>query len=492
MSEQQEEAKPLTASERREVLAWVDKRKRFFRWAYFAPYPRQREFLELGASKRERLLMAGNRLGKTECGAFEVACHATGRYPPWWQGRRFEQPVKVWVAGPTSLEVRDVAQTKLCGEPGVAEAWGAGMLPREDLIDKSLARGITDAYDTVQVKHQSGGVSIIRFKSYEQGRQKFQGESLDVVWFDEEPPLDIYAEGLTRLGDRDGLAMLTFTPLEGPTAVVLRYMQEANDHRGMVTMTMDDVPEGGHLSKAAKEKMLAGYLPHEREARARGVPMLGSGRIFQTPEAAIIEPPLMHIPSYWPKLWGIDIGIGHPFAAVLILWDKDNDVVHVHHAFRMSDAIPIMHVARMKPIGAEVPVAWPKDAGDRDHGTGEPVAALYRREGLKMLPRHASWPDGSLSTEAGLLEWDEREKTGRLKVAAQLSDWLEERRLYHRKNGQVVKQRDDLMSATRIALMDKRFARLVPLGFVAGKKPPERETSDDWDIFTGEPIEALA
>src|SRR6266481_5288565 len=113
-------AEPLTDKERREVLAWWDKRRTFFRWAYFTPYVKQRAFLELGAVKRERLFMAGNRLGKTEVGAFEAATHALGDYPPWWTGKRFDGPTKGWVCGQTSLEGRDVSQTKLCGEPGVA------------------------------------------------------------------------------------------------------------------------------------------------------------------------------------------------------------------------------------------------------------------------------------------------------------------------------------------------------------------------------------
>jgi hypothetical protein len=93
--------------------------KQFNRLAYFDAYPKQREFFELGATKRERLLMAGNQLGKTEAGAFEAACHLTGRYPSWWKGRRWDRPVRCWFAGETSTAVRDTQQKKLCGEPGV-------------------------------------------------------------------------------------------------------------------------------------------------------------------------------------------------------------------------------------------------------------------------------------------------------------------------------------------------------------------------------------
>lgn len=419
----------------------------------------------------------------THVGAFEAACHATGLYPEWWKGRRFDHPTKGWVCGETSLAVRDILQKKLCGEPGVDAAFGTGMIPKHLFVDKpSLARGVTDAFDTIQIRYVSGGVSIIRFKSYEQGRAKFQGETLDWIWFDEEPVLEVYSEGLTRTVATQGMAFMTFTPIKGRSSVVIRFLNEPSPDRGWVSMTIDDAL---HIPAAERAKIIEGYPPHEREARARGEPMLGSGRIFLSDESSIIEPAIEHVPLHWPKVWGIDIGIGHPFAAVLMLWDRDTDTIHVHHTIRMADALPIVHAAAMKTVGAAVPVAWPKDAGDREKGTGEPVAAIYRRHGLLMLPEQATWPDGSMSTEAGLFEWDERERTGRLKVAAHLTDWLEERRFYHRKDGQIVKIKDDLLSATRIGLMMRRFARQVALGAAYSRlsEPAAKAKGIDFDVF---------
>jgi phage terminase large subunit-like protein len=451
-----EELRELT-----EALDVIEYAETYERFKSFKPHPKQKLHLDLGLTKRERLLMANNRGGKTETGAFEAACHLTGEYPDDWQGRRFEQPTMGWICGETSLLVRDVQQKKLCGPPGVESMFGTGMIPKDSFADKpSLARGVTDAYDTIQVRHKSGGISIGRFKSYEQGRQKFQGEGLDWIWFDEEPPLDIYAEGVARIGEKDGISWLTFTPLKGLSTVVLRFLDDPSMDRGITTMTLDDA---AHIPPAVRKKMEDGYLAHEREARARGVPMLGSGRIFMTPEAGITEPPIEYIPPHWTKLWGIDFGIGHPFAAVLMLWDRDNDVIHIHHVYRIPDALPIQHAAAMKPIGAGVPVAWPRDGTNRQ-ADGRPLAAHYKVHGLRMLQDHATWPDGSVSTEAGILEMDDRMKSGRLKVAAQLSEWFEEYRFYHRKDGQIVKLKDDLMSATRTAIMMKRFARAVGLG----------------------------
>jgi phage terminase large subunit-like protein len=467
-----------------ETLEAIDYRKKYRSFDYFSPYPKQTEFYSLGRSKRERLLIAGNQNGKTHAGAFEATCHLTGEYPAWWKGRRFDKPTKGWIAGETSLVVRDVQQKKLCGEPGVDEMFGTGMIPKDAFADKpSLARGVTDAYDTIQVRHKSGGISVARFKSYEQGRTKFQGESIDWGWADEEPPEDVYAEFLTRTVATGGMMFMTFTPLKGRSSVVIRFLDEPSTERGFVAMTIDDAL---HIPPAERAKIIDAFLPHEREARARGVPMLGSGRIFLMPEGAITEPPIQYIPEHWTKLWGIDFGIGHPFAGVLILWDRDNDVIHVHHCLRVSDALPIQHAFAMKQIGAAVPVAWPKDGADREKSSGEPLAAAYKKHGLVMLSEHATWPDGGVSTEAGILEMDERMRSGRLKVAAHLSEWFEEYRFYHRKDGQIVKIKDDLMSATRVAVMMKRMARTV----ILGSKTAPRNTDviaagTDFDVHTG-------
>lgn len=467
-----------------EAFETIEYSETFERFKNFTPHPKQWAHINLGSTKRERLLMANNRGGKTETGAYEAACHLTGEYPPDWKGRKFDKATIGWISGETSLLVRDIQQKKLCGPPGVESLFGTGMIPKAAFVDKpSLARAVTDAYDTIQVRHKSGGISIGRFKSYEQGRQKFQGEGLDWIWFDEEPPLDIYAEGVARIGEKDGVAWMTFTPLNGRSAVVIRFTDEDSPDRGITTMTLDDAL---HIPADVRKKMEEGYLPHEREARARGVPMLGSGRIFMTPENSIIEPTIEQVPIFWRKLWAIDFGIGHPFAAVLLLWEEPDgaDIIHVHHTIRMADALPIVHAAAMKAVGAEVSVAYPKDGDDREKGSGEPLSKLYRAQQLKMLHEYATWPDGSVSTDAGIAEWDERERTGRLKVAAHLGDWLEERRFYHRKEGKIVKIKDDLMSATRVGLMAKRFARAIPLGSAVSRGGESQTAAGvDFDLF---------
>lgn len=462
----------LEAAARRKLYRAID---------FFEPYPKQQDFFDLGTTKRERLLMAGNQLGKTYAGAAEMTYHLTGDYPVIWNGRRYDRAVRAWACGQTSLLARDVQQKLLFGEPGVDSALGTGMVPKDAILDVSLARGITDAYDTVQVKHKSGGVSILKFKSYEQGRAKFQGDTVDVIWLDEEPDIDVYSECLTRITATKGFIYMTFTPLLGMSEVVMRYLNEKSDDRGYVTMTIEDA---AHIAPEERAKIIAGYPAHQRDARAKGIPMLGSGRVFQYSDDAVSEPPIEHVPAHWFKLWGVDFGIDHPFAAVLILWDKDADVIHVHHAYRQSDAQPINHAAYMKPIGERVPVAWPQDGHQRQTGSMEPIAKQYKSHGLAMMEHHATFPDGSNSTEAGIMLMDERFKNGKLKVSSMLSMWFEEFRLYHRKDGLIVKLRDDLMSATRVGIMALRHARQVPLGKGAPKRRSDGLARDiDFPLF---------
>lgn len=169
--------------------------------------------------------MAGNQLGKTVAGGFEVACHVTGLYPDWWPGRRFDRPTRWWCASVTGDATRDNVQAKLIGPPEQEEEWGTGFIPKDTILNTDRALGTKNLMDNVTVRHVSGGVSTIGFKSYSQERAKWQGPTLDGVWFDEEPERDLYMEGLTRTNAvPDSVVFLTFTPLLGMSDVVQMFL----------------------------------------------------------------------------------------------------------------------------------------------------------------------------------------------------------------------------------------------------------------------------
>lgn len=210
--------------------------------AHYVPYPKQKEFHNLGAELlSERLFMAGNQLGKTWAGAFETAYHLTGRYPDWWEGAVFESPTKFWVAGVTGESTRDNPQRLLIGPPQLESAWGTGAIPKDALKDWERARGVADLLDSSIVKWGGGGdvqqgESLVLFKAYEKGRLKWQGDTIDGLWNDEEPPEDIYSEGRTRTqrGQRGTFVYTTFTPLLGMSNVVRQFLSEAQV-KGMKT-----------------------------------------------------------------------------------------------------------------------------------------------------------------------------------------------------------------------------------------------------------------
>ncbi len=197
--------------------------------AAYRPYPKQRAFHDAGLEHRERLFMAGNQLGKTRAGGAEWAMHLTGRYPDWWQGRVFSGPVRMWAAGVTGESTLYNPHRWLIGPPERRDAWGTGMIPGDAIAETILGRGVANGLDSVVVRWDGGGdvqagLSSLAFKAYEKGREKWQGETLHGVWFDEEPPPDIYAEGLTRTNATDGLTIVTFTPLQGMSEVVMRFL----------------------------------------------------------------------------------------------------------------------------------------------------------------------------------------------------------------------------------------------------------------------------
>lgn len=199
-------------------------------------YPKHMEFFAAGLTHMERCFMAGNRVGKTRAGACEMTYHLTGLYPPWWEGKRFDRPIEAWAAGSTIETTRDIVQAELLGKavrgtdtnPGAAIGRGTGMLPLSCIL-QVLPRsgGVANAIDQVYVRHVSGGTSVLGFKSYGQGRTSFEGTGKHVIWVDEECPLDIYLECLTRLLTTKGITYVTFTPLQGLTELVLRFMPGA-------------------------------------------------------------------------------------------------------------------------------------------------------------------------------------------------------------------------------------------------------------------------
>ena len=217
----------------------------------YAPYAKQKEFHAASAKYSERLLRAGNQNGKTYAGAADMAYHLTGLYPDWWEGRRFDHPIMAWAGSDTGETTRDNPQRALFGIVG---EMGTGAIPARLIEVAQPARGISGLLDYAKIKHVSGGVSTIRFKYYEQGRQKWQGPPVDVLWLDEEPPADIYSEAKARTIATRGMISITFTPLLGMTDVVREFLSGKKAEQCDINMTIDDAL---HIPEEERARIIA-------------------------------------------------------------------------------------------------------------------------------------------------------------------------------------------------------------------------------------------
>jgi hypothetical protein len=272
---------------------------------------------------------------------------------------------------------------------------------------------------------------------------------------------------LTRLIDKKGILLMTFTPLNGPTDVV-RHFQEKAGVKGsgiyVKNVSWDDAP---HLDPVEKERLKNSYPEFERETRVSGMPLMGTGAVFPVPDDMIAIDPIT-IQKHWRRINGIDFGIGHPGAGAFCALDPEGKgTFYIYDSYKAANQTAVYHSQAMKKHGSWIPNAWPHDGIERDKGSGLALKDVYRQHGLYMLREHAhqiTEQGKDISVNAPLdmmLEWM---KTGRFKVFRTCRDWFEEKRSYYRKDGVIVRKLDDVISASRYAFMMRRFAITEPSG----------------------------
>lgn len=412
-------------------------------------YPKQLECFRYGRDYQERCFMGGNGTGKTwGVSAYELTCHLTGDYPSWWQGRRFTTPVDAWVAGDTRESTRDIIQAKLLGEVSKMgeAALGSGMIPRHLIVgEPKYVQNSNRAADYVLVRHVSGSTSILGFKSYDQGRRAFQGTEKHIICLDEEPPQDVYLECLQRGRRVNGMILTTFTPLSGPTEVVESFLNWKKENakgakKILVTCTWDDVP---HLDEDWKRSTLASTPMYLREARTKGVPTAGIGRVYPVEESEFVIKPIQ-LPPHWRRCFGFDAG-WHDTAAVWMAWDKDEDVVYLYAEYKRGEQPIDVHAAAIRARGPWIPGAG--DCTAREGHSNDTVLDLYKARGVNLVPANKA-------IDLGIQTVMSRITTGKLKVFSTCQKWLEEYRMYSYDDKQrIVKRNDHLMDATRFGIM---------------------------------------
>ena len=413
-------------------------------------YRKHLAFFAAGKDYRERALFGGNRTGKSVAGATEVSYHTTGLYPPWWVGKRFNRPVQALACGKEGKITRDTVQQILVGK---VDEFGTGLIPGRCLEQGkcTASRAAAGLYDGVPVKHVSGGWSMLRLRSYDQGRTAFEGVERDVIWEDEEAPQDIHGENVMRTMTTNGIVLNTFTPLKGETPLVQDLLRRAKEGTVFtINVWWDDVK---HITPEMIADMKGRYPAHEIRARRFGEPQLGSGAIFTVDEDSFIVRQVQ-LPPYWPRIYGLDIGWVHPTAALWGAHDRETDTLYIYSEHRQAQAVPAIHVAAIKARGEWIPGV--SETAGTSQEDGKKMFDIYKGHGLKL--KKATKGPGSL--ESGIMKIQERFSIGTLKVMESCVMLLEEIRRYHRdENGAVVQKVDDLIAALRYMLTGLKYAK---------------------------------
>lgn len=449
---------------------------------------KHREFLFAGAKYYERYFSAANQVGKTTTCSFEVSLHATGLYPDWWKGKRFTKPTTIIVAGSTNETTRNIIQKDLVGEVG---SFGTGMIPKEYIGKQSSKSGISGAIDSIKIKHVSGEWSTIYFKSYDQDRRAFEGIRADFVWLDEMPPPDIYSECFTRTITRDGLVIVSATPLDGLTPVVLSYYAEADilpdtleipmviqmvkddyqkakeeaekkgetllttgNSKAVIVAGWDDAP---WLSEAAKARILAATEPHMRQARSTGIPGDSGGQVFPIALSEITCDDFP-IPAHYKLINAVDPGwnfTGAVFGAI----DPDTDTIYIYADYKRGQAEPVVHAEAIKSKAKwkDAPCIFDY-AGMGGRSEEQQIKVIFRKHGLRLI-------NADKAVNTGLAEVWERMSTGRLKIFKSCKALLQEIATYRRNDrGEIIKENDHLIDPTRYLCVKAKLARTPMMG----------------------------
>jgi len=433
-----------------------------FRRELYVPHM---EFLAAGAAYPERAFIAANRSGKTETGAYEMALHLTGDYPEWWTGKRFSTAIEAWAGGINNLTTRDVIQEKLLGKQGEL---GTGMIPGDRIIHVSNKQGLFGAADTIYVRHKSGGRSTLGLKSYEQGRESWQGTAKHCIWLDEEPELAVYVEALLRTATTGGVVMLTFTPLLGMSEVVKSFLEAdvaAQAVKHTTTATWEDAP---HLSEQAKASLIASIPPYQRDARTKGIPQLGVGAIYPLAESDVTCQ-RFDIPKHWPRCFAMDVGWRFT-AAVWLALNRETGTVYLYHEYKRGQAEPVIHAAAIKAVGAWIPGVIDPACMGSGQIDGRNLMEMYSTLGLTLAT-------AKNAVESGIYAVWEALSVGRLKIFDTCAQTMSEFRKYHRdEKGRIVKADDHLLDSLRYG---------VASGIEQMRAEPVKDENEDFSWMGG-------
>lgn len=441
--------------------------------------PKHRAFFEAGKDYVVRCAFSANRVGKTVAAIYEAVCHATGEYPSWWNGYRFNRPIKVWLVGLNWPQVREVLQTKVLGQMGQR---GTGMIAEDKIVGTTAASGgVSGAVDSIEVKHVSGRNSIIMLKSCEQKIKGFQGAEVDFIVIDEEAPYDIFNECFLRLATTRGKMVLMMTLQNGLTEFVAKVYATADlkmgadplpesamsryraENKNQETPKFEKVPiaifqwsmyDAPWLDKEFIAHTIATTPAHLLPARVYGKVHVGTGTVFPIDVDKLIVKPF-EIPSNWKRVFGMDAD----WQRTAVQWgaiDPDTDIVYIYSEHYSEQREPLFHAEAIRKRGSWIVGNLDFAANRRSHIDGKRLCDIYRNYGLQLV-------NAEKARIAGISVFWERMATGRLKIFSTCTNLLAEIPIYRTdEKGEIVKEHDDNIDAARYMLMGLHHAKLPP------------------------------
>lgn len=374
---------------------------------YFRPFAHQLSFFSTSTDRRG--ILAANRIGKTVSTCFETAYHLTGRYPDWWKGKRYDGPITAMVAGEGWSQVALVLQQELLGSPDIKlnEQLGTGAIPRSDIVLDTMRNDGANCLGC-EIRHVSGGKSYLLFANYTQEVRQLQGFKLNLAVFDEQPPDDFFSEIVTRTATTQGMVLCSFTPLKGLNGLVSKFWNREPGY-DFIRVAWDDVPEYDpwgepFLLKSTREQLERDYLPHEREARIAGKPIMGKGAVFQIrnwPTYKTGDYNFKNMNNIY-RIIALDLGLVNDKTVIsLMYWQPTERIAWLHTQICVTgveEANPVNYIQHlMRPEVFGTPIVLPADAGTAGRYTmsASSLRELFEQYNLNVHPKPIMNPPDS-------------------------------------------------------------------------------------------------
>jgi phage terminase large subunit-like protein len=444
---------------------------RYNQLKYFRPFLHQRQFFETGAHAR-RGILAANRIGKTVSTCYETAMHLTGQYPAWWQGHRFDTAITAMVAGEGWSQVAMVLQQELLGTQDVKlqDNLGTGAIPRAAIQMDTMRNDGANCMG-VEILHTTGQKSYLLFANYTQEVRQMQGFKLNLAVFDEQPPDDFFSEIVTRTATTQGQVLCSFTPLKGLNGLVSKFWNREPGYE-FVRVAWTDVPEYDpwdepFLLMETRRQLERDYLPHEREARIAGKPVMGKGAVFQ-----IRDWPTYRTADYdfremqnIQRVIALDLGLVNDRTVIsLMYWDPVEREAWLHRQMcvqGIEEAVPTQYVNHLlRPEVFGTPIVLPADANTAGRYTmsSTSIRELFEQYELNVYERAIMNPpdqQGRVTNHKsyGINQMRQMLEFGTLHINENCVDFLREAQNYFVDTQGRFSDPDDCIDSARYALL---------------------------------------